>query len=274
MTSFDAAAFRDFERAAHGRKASSYHDLFSAVTGRAVAPLLDAVKVRARTRLLDVASGPGHLAAEAAQRGANVTGVDLAPEMVALASRLYPHVTFREAQAERLPFADRSFDAVTCAFGAGHFPEPERVVAEFARVLAPGGITALAWWAGFDRNRINGVFHETILKLGITAAGAVPAGPPVDRFSDRERFAGLLRGAGLSGVQVNEVAFDHALRDADALWAMAMGSFARASAVIGAQSEAVQREIKVAVAQAAARYKTTDGLAIPVAFLIASGVRA
>ena len=55
---------------------------------------------------------------------------------------------------------------------------------------------------------------------------------------------------------------------------MAMGSFARASSVIGAQSETLQREIRAAVGEAAARYTSPDGLAIPVAFLVASGTRA
>ena len=106
MTAFDPDAFRDFERAAHSRKAESYHGQFSAVTDHAIRPLLDAAKVGGGTRLLDVAAGPGHLAGTAAQRGARVTGVDLAPAMVALASKLHPDVTFREASADRLPFPD------------------------------------------------------------------------------------------------------------------------------------------------------------------------
>ena len=164
------------------------------------------------------------------------------------------------------------FDAVTCAFGVGHFPDPVRALAEFVRVLAPGGIAVLAWWDGFERNRINGIFHETLLRLKISAPGAVPAGPPNDRYSDRERFAQLLRNAGLSGVRVEPVSFEYSLRDVDQLWDMAMGSFARASSVIGAQSEQTQGEIRAAVGEAASRYKSANGLAVPVAFLVASGV--
>lgn len=273
MPDFDAEAFRRFEREAHGRKATSYHERFAAVTERAIAPLLDAARVGAGTNLLDVAAGPGHLAAAAARRGARVTGVDLAPEMVAIASRLHPNVSFREASAEQLPFPDGSFDAVTCAFGVGHFPEPERVLTEFARVLAPGGVAALAWWDGFARNRINGIFHETILELGISAPGAVPAGPPMDRFSDGACFEELLCSAGLEDVRIGAVSFEHRMRDVDELWSMAMGSFARASSLIAAQTEADQRGIRAAVGTAASRHATADGLAIPVAFLIACGTR-
>jgi ubiquinone/menaquinone biosynthesis C-methylase UbiE len=271
---FDADAFRDFERAAHGARAESYHDRFAAVTGRAIAPLLDAVQASDGTPLLDVASGPGHLAGAAARRGARVTGVDLAPAMIELARRLYPGVTFREGSAEQLPFADASFEAVTCAFGVGHFPDSPRVLRDIARVLAPGGRAALAWWDGFERNRINGVFYDVMMRLKVSAPGVVPVGPPIDQYSDRERFAQLLRDAGLSDVRVDAVSFRHPLKDADALWSTAMGSFARASSVIAAQSDDRQREIRAAVTQAAAPYATSDGLAIPVAFLVASGVRA
>jgi SAM-dependent methyltransferase len=269
----DPGAFRDFERAAHSHNADSYHDLFTVVTDRAIEPLLDAARVRAGTRLLDVAAGPGRLSAKAAGRGARATGTDLAPAMVALARRLYPSVDFREASAEELPFADASFDAVTCAFGVGHFSEPERVIAEFARVLAPRGIAALSWWEGFSRNRINGIFHEVIGRLGLSAPGVLPPGPPIDRFSDRERFAEFLRTAGFEAVRVESVSFTHRLRDVDALWDMAMGSFARASAMIRAQTEGVQRQIRAAVSEAAQQYASPNGLEIPVAFLIAAGAR-
>lgn len=273
MSNFDRDAFRDFEKAAHGSKAESYHDRFSAVTNRAIEPLLEAAQVSASTRLLDVASGPGHLAGIAAGRGAAVIGTDLAPQMVALATKLYPAVTFREASADQLPFANGSFDAATCAFGVGHFPDAPGVVAEMARVLAPGGRMALAWWEGFARNRINGIFYDVMTQLAVTAAGAVPAGPPMDRYSDRDRFAALLREAGLKDVSVEPVTFMHPVKDVDQLWNIAMGSFARASSVIGVQTEAMQRKIKAAVAEHAARYATADGLAIPVAFMVVSGSR-
>ena len=76
------------------------------------------------------------------------------------------------------------------------FSRPERVLAEFARVLVPKGRVALSWWDGFGKNRINGIFFEAINELGISAPGALPAGPAVDRFSDPNEFAEVLRAAG------------------------------------------------------------------------------
>jgi len=148
----DAEAFRNFERAAHERVAGGYHDFFEPMTGGAIMALLDAARVRAGCRVLDVASGPGGVAAAAAERGASrVIGADLSSRMVALAATLHPGVEFREADAEALPFDAGAFDAVVSNFGVGHFPSPERAMAEFVRVLAGG---TAAWIdAGFALER-------------------------------------------------------------------------------------------------------------------------
>jgi 2-polyprenyl-3-methyl-5-hydroxy-6-metoxy-1,4-benzoquinol methylase len=70
LSNSDAERLRAFERQGHDALAKSYHAFFSAVTALATNPLLDAVRLRPGTRLLDVASGPGALTAEAASRGA------------------------------------------------------------------------------------------------------------------------------------------------------------------------------------------------------------
>ncbi len=133
---------------------------------------------------------------------------------------------------------------------------------------------ALSWWEGFARNRINGVFHETLGRLMVSAPpGLLPQGPPIDRFSDRDAFAGFLRDAGFGDVRITPVTFTHQLPDAGALWDLAMGSFAHAGALIRAQTATMQRRIRVAVAEAAQAYTGPGGLAIPVAFLVAAATK-
>src|SRR5262245_35738816 len=273
LSQIDLEAFRNFEKAVHDKLAESYHDAFSAVTNRAIEPLLKAADVTDGTRLLDVATGPGTLAAKAAERGARVIGIDIAPAMIALAHALHPHLDFREGSAEELPFDSSSFDAVISGFGIGHFSRPEHVLAEFVRVLAPKGRAALSWWDGFGKNRINGIFFEAINELGVSAPGALPAGPAVDRFSDPDQFSAILRAAGFEVVGIDYISFSYPLKNVADLWDLALGSFVRVSTVIHAQSADVQQRIRDKVEQMARQYASPNGLQIPIAFRVIGGVR-
>jgi ubiquinone/menaquinone biosynthesis C-methylase UbiE len=128
-------AFRAFEQAGWENIPTRYHEAFGDLTTQAIEPLLEAVDVRRGVRMLDVATGPGYVAAAAAQRGANVVGVDFSAAMVAEARRRYPAVTFQEGDAEELPFPDNSFDAGVMNFGLLHLGRPEQALAEAHRVL-------------------------------------------------------------------------------------------------------------------------------------------
>src|SRR5712671_6682341 len=97
LSSSEAERLRAFERQGHDALATSYHAFFAAVTALATKPLFDAVRLRAGTRLLDVATGPGALPAEAASRGARPVGIDLSPQMVELARQQHPAISFHEA---------------------------------------------------------------------------------------------------------------------------------------------------------------------------------
>jgi SAM-dependent methyltransferase len=104
----------------------------------------------AGTRLLDVACGTGQIAFPAARRGARVTGVDIAPNLVAQARERVEkegvEVSFDEGDAEQLPYEDGSFDLVVTLIGAMFAPRPERVAAELARVCRPGGRIVMGNW--------------------------------------------------------------------------------------------------------------------------------
>ncbi len=91
-------------------------------------------------RILDVATGTGDLAASMAKiPGAKVTALDLSPEMLAIARKKYPAITFLEGYAEKLPFETASFDIVSAGFGVRNFEELDKGMQEFHRVLKPGG---------------------------------------------------------------------------------------------------------------------------------------
>ena len=112
--------------------------------------LVKRLALPANTRVLDVATGTGNLAIPLAQSGAVVTGVDIAPNLLAQARERAGAegltVQFDEGDAEQMPYEDGAFDAVVTMFGAMFAPQPEMVAAELARVLKPGGMLAMANW--------------------------------------------------------------------------------------------------------------------------------
>ncbi|WP_066414993.1 class I SAM-dependent methyltransferase [Halorubrum aethiopicum] len=94
-------------------------------------------------RGIDVATGAGHAAGALLDAGVDrVVATDAAPAMVATATTAFPGLEGAVCDAERLPFADASFDAATCRIAAHHFPDPAAFVGEVARVLEPGGTFA------------------------------------------------------------------------------------------------------------------------------------
>lgn len=101
-------------------------------------------------RLLDVACGTGNATIPAARSGAQVVGVDIAPNLLDQARKRAEDeklkVNFHEGDAEELPFGDAEFDVVISMFGAMFAPRPDRVAAELVRVTKPGGLIAMANW--------------------------------------------------------------------------------------------------------------------------------
>ena len=101
-------------------------------------------------KLLDVACGSGQLALLAAKDGLNVSGVDIAKNLVERArSRAQEQglqIRFEEGDAEALPFGDAEFDVVASLIGAMFAPRPNLVAAELLRVCKPGGLIAMANW--------------------------------------------------------------------------------------------------------------------------------
>lgn len=101
-------------------------------------------------KVLDVACGTGNLAIPAARLGCEVTGVDIAANLVAQArqraQREGVKAHFQEGDAEALAFADNTFDGVITMYGAMFAPRPDVTARELVRVVKPGGLIAMANW--------------------------------------------------------------------------------------------------------------------------------
>jgi demethylmenaquinone methyltransferase/2-methoxy-6-polyprenyl-1,4-benzoquinol methylase len=100
---------------------------------------VDLAAVGPGSRVLDVATGTGDLAIEAASRGAEVVGSDFSEAMLGRARVKAPGIVFEQGDALALRYPDDSFDAATVGFGARNFSDLGRGLAEMTRVVRPGG---------------------------------------------------------------------------------------------------------------------------------------
>jgi SAM-dependent methyltransferase len=267
----DADAFNAFEAAGWEKQAAGYEDFFGRITTRVVEPLLDAAEIGPRERVLDVATGPGYVAGQAAARGAATIGLDNAEAMLSIARRRHSQIEFRRGTVEELPFPDRSFDAVVGNFILLHVGRPKQAVAEFVRILAPGGRIALTVWDVPERSRVLGVLLDAVAAARASAPEEIPTGPPIFRFSEEREFDRLLRSEGLEGISVRTIAFSHSVPSPDDLWRGLLRSTVRTSALILGQTEDVQREIHAAFDRIVEQYQTDGRLQVPVCVKLASG---
>lgn len=242
----DPELFRAFERAGweEAGKADDYHSGWGPVTRRTVNALLDAADVNRGDRVLDLASGPGYVAAAAGQRGAVAVGVDIAANMVTLASRLHPGIDFRQAEAEDLPFPDGSFDAVVGNFVINHLGEPEKAVLEVCRALRPGGRLAFTLWDRPDQARFIGVMLDAVAAVRAPTPADLPPGPPIFRFADDTEFRWLLLTAGLTRVRVRRLTFVHRFASSDELWQCLVQASVRLGALVLRQPPWIQQRIR------------------------------
>ncbi len=274
MSEYDPEAFTAFEVAGWERQAATYEASVGRLTSRSIDPLLDAAGVVAGRTVLDVATGPGEMAARAAARGAAVIGIDVAEAMIERARASHPGIEFRQAHAEDLPFEDGRFDAAVAGFLLLHLARPERVASELERVLVRAGRVATTVWDAPERNRLIGVMFDAIEETGATPPSDLPPGPPIFRFADESVLSQLLQDAGFTDVAVETVAFDERFSTADELWGTIMGGAVRMPPLVLGQAEPVQREIRFRFEQLLEAHRVEDGYDVPVSVKLASGTKA
>jgi len=265
----DPHGIRAFEHASWQRVAADYGGTFASATRGFVAPLLDAAEVGGQTRVLDVCCGPGLVAGAAAARGASAAGVDFSSAMLAIARSAQPHVEFSQGDAEALPYADGSFDAVVANFGVHHVPHPTAALAEMHRVLAPGGRAAFTVWPRPDGNVPWQLLFDAIRAHGAMNAAKSP--PPSGSINNEESCRAALSEAGFRDTEARRV--ERAWRVAsvrEVLTAFRNGT-ARTAALIDAQDAAVLPAIEAHMAAQAERYRRGDELHIPIAAIVAGG---
>lgn len=160
--------------------------------------LVDACGVRPGMRVLDVAAGAGNAALVAADAGADVVASDLTPELFAAgraaAAERGVAVTWREADAEALPFADAAFDVVMSCVGVMFAPHHQQAADELVRACRPGGTIGLLNWTP-------GGFIGQMFALMKPYAPAPPLGAQPPPLWGDERHVGALLGDRVEGIR-------------------------------------------------------------------------
>jgi demethylmenaquinone methyltransferase/2-methoxy-6-polyprenyl-1,4-benzoquinol methylase len=184
--------------------------------------LVQAVAPAAGDRVLDVATGTGLVAAELARSGCSVVGVDQSPEMLAAARRRFAgaageRVELIDGEAEELPFASASFDALTFTYLLRYVDDPATTVRELARVVRPGGRVASLEF-GVPPSAAARTAWRIYTAVGLPLLGRIASrdwgrvgrflGPSITAFYRRhplERIVGYWRDAGMGAVEVRRM---------------------------------------------------------------------
>jgi SAM-dependent methyltransferase len=170
--------------------------------------ILEAAQIRSGQRVLDLASGVGDpaltIAAAVAPSG-RVTATDLGPGMMSLPEEIarkkgITNIEFREADAESLPFANESYDVLTCRFGIMFFPDLGRALRECFRVLKSGGRAAFVAWGKMDQPFFTSTAANLIKHLPAPPPPPDPEAPGIFMFGERGRLRRALEAAGFTNV--------------------------------------------------------------------------
>jgi ubiquinone/menaquinone biosynthesis C-methylase UbiE len=191
-------------------------DQFSAFSKDA----LELANVAPNSEVLDVCTGPGTLALQAAVTARRVVGVDFAPRMLEELRRraqaaYLDNVEAHEADGQALPFSDASFDAAFSMFGLIFFPDRGKGFRELHRVLRPGGRAVVSSWRPFDSAPPIKAVFEVMLEL----MPELPFGKSKAPLGEPEDFRAELEAAGFASVDVKLVSHAQTAASPEAFFA-------------------------------------------------------
>ncbi len=262
--------FTEFEYQGWQQSAFQYHASFGSLTNQTINPLLDAVQAKPGSKILDVATGPGYVAARARERQCQVIGLDFSEAMLAKAREVNPTIEFVPGSAEALPFNDGEFDAVVMNFGILHLAEPEKAINEAFRVTRQGGSYGFTVWKNLEQSIGIRLVHEAIQAHGDFSV-SLPEGPPFFYYSDPNNCIEALSMAGFVNATTEELELSWQLADADELFAAFAEGTGRTGGFLRSQTEERLEKIRQAVRQSAANYLQNNHLVLPMAALVAAG---
>lgn len=268
----DPDSFRQFEHSGWQNIPAQYHQAFGELTAQSIEQLLDAAAVKKGTKVIDIATGPGYVAAAAARRGATVVGIDFSAAMIEAAKRRYPDIEFREGDAEQLPFGNNLFDAAVMNFGVLHLGRPDQALAEACRVVRPDGRFAFTAWAKPEEAAGFGIVLRSLAQYGDVTV-SLPEGPPFFRFSDADECIRSLLVAGFAAPKVVKVSQFWRLTSVDSLFEFMRDSTVRTAGLLQVQKPEALEKIREAMREELKQYRKGTFLELPMPAILASAVK-
>jgi SAM-dependent methyltransferase len=278
---FDAEQLRNHLHGMWAAVAGSWseHAAYADARGAALAErMLEHARPRPGERVLELACGPGGLGLAAAERvapGGAVVLSDVVAEMTQIAAARAAQagaagVSTRVLDLERIDEPDGSYDVVLCREGLMFALDPERAVGQMRRVLRPGGRLSVAVWGPRERNPWLGLVLDAVsAQLGRPVPA--PGVPGPFSLPDADRLGGLLRGAGLADVDLEEVPVPMRAASFDEWWERTCALAGPLAKLLTALPPDAARALRVRTLAAVGPYETAGGLELPGVSLLASG---
>ena len=266
-------SFKKLEQQGWLEKAQFYDNSFAQLTRTAIPPILATFGDLENKSFLEVACGTGHLAGKAATVGAKSEGIDFAGTMIEIASKNYPFVSFREGDAEDLPYEDNRFDAVACSFGVLHFARPEQAFAEAARVLKVNGRYTFTAWCSADQG---GDFFKLVMgavsQYGNLDTGLPPA-PPLFRFADPIECQTSLSANGFRDITTEIIPLQWQTDDPQDILDMIYKSIVRTPMILMAQAPEAREQIHSAIIEGTETFRQSGGITLKFPALLTTAVK-
>jgi len=249
---FDPIAIEEHEKSAWESSAHIYADtggVLTALSGQAELAV-GFGEIDSECRVLDLGCGPGQLTEALSSVAGAIEGVDFADNMIDVAQRTFPDLTFQVANGEELPFEDSAFDVVVVNYTAHHFARPESVFREVLRTLKPQGRVVIIHPVQSEQPGF-GSFAAAISE--VLQPEEVPGGPLLN-VADPSEYITILTACGFDGARCERIVKPAYMTDLSQLLDLGWKMTGLAD-----QPKDIQARIRSGTIARAEKYRTSDG---------------